>query len=244
MAKKIIEIRELSYRYPDGNQALQDINLEVCEGESVGIIGPNGAGKSTLLLHLNGILGENGKVRVLGNTTEEKNLSFIRSKVALVFQDPDNQLFMPTVFDDVAFGPINMRKSSQEVNSLVNKALSDVDMSNSINRSSHHLSFGEKKRVSLATVLSMNPEVLVLDEPSSNLDPKSRRELIVLLSKFDVTKIIASHDLELIRETCTKVVVLYDGKIVTQGPTAEILSNKSLMESYALEVPFSLRRHE
>ena len=241
MPKKVIQIKGLTYSYPEGTKALEDIAFEVFEGESVGIIGSNGAGKSTLLLHLNGILNGTNAVKVFDTTIEQENLSFVRSKVALVFQDPDNQLFMPTVFDDVAFGPINMKKNSKEVNSLVNKALSDVDMNSSIHRSSHHLSFGEKKRISLATVLSMNPEILVLDEPSSNLDPKSRRELIELLSSLQITKIIASHDLEMIREACSRVIVLYEGKIVAGGPTLEILSDRSLMDSYALEVPSSLR---
>ena len=241
MARKVIEIKNLTFTYPDGTKALENIKFDVFQGQSVGIVGPNGAGKSTLLLHFNGILNGSSAIKVLDTQIEQDKLPYIRSKVALVFQDPDNQLFMPTVFDDVAFGPLNMRKSKDETKFLVNKALSEVDMKNSANRSSHHLSFGEKKRVSLATVLSMNPEILVLDEPSSNLDPKSRRELIELLNSFNITKVIASHDLEMIAQTCQKVIVLFNGRIVASGPTAEILSDKALMEVNSLEVPFSLR---
>lgn len=239
--KETIKIRDLKYTYSDGTRALQGVDLSIFEKESVGLIGPNGAGKSTLLLHLNGILGGSGKVEIMGLEITDKNLDFIRNKVGLVFQDPEDQLFMPTVFDDVAFGPINMEKALEEVTATVSEALEEVDMLESINRVSHHLSFGEKKRISLATVLSMNPEILVLDEPSSNLDPKSRRHLMEVIRGIRVTKIISGHDLELILDICNKVVVLDKGKIAAHGGTKEILSNKSLMESHGLEVPLSLR---
>ncbi len=241
MVKKIIEIKGLNYSYPAGTEALRNINLDVFEGESLGIIGPNGAGKSTLLLHLNGILRGDSHVRVLDLEMEDRNLPRIRSKVGLVFQDPDDQLFMPTVFDDVAFGPINMDLDKEKVKHLVKQALEAVDMQDALNRSSHHLSFGEKKRISIATVLSMEPEILVLDEPSSNLDPKARQHLIDLLKGFKLTKIIAGHDLELILEICNRVAVLDKGVIVAEGDTKEILSNKSLMELHSLEVPVSLK---
>jgi len=238
-----IDVSHLDYAYPDGAIALHGISFSVAEGECVGIIGPNGAGKSTLLLHLNGILQSNSKSRItiLDTPLTDITITAIREKVGLVFQDPENQLFMPTVFDDVAFGPLNMKKSKEQTNSLVHHALEEVDMTDTVERSSHHLSFGEKKRVSVATVLAMNPHILVLDEPSSNLDPRSRRQLIELLKKFSHTKVIASHDLEMINELCSRVLVLYEGKIVAGGPTRHILSDKSLMESYALEVPISLR---
>lgn len=241
MAKKVIEIKGLNYSYPAGTEALKNINLDVFEGESLGIIGPNGAGKTTLLLHLNGILRGNSHIRVLERETEDRNLPWIRSKVGLVFQDPDDQLFMPTVFDDVAFGPINMDLDKEKVRNLVKEALRAVGMEDTDNRLSHHLSFGEKKRVSIATILSMGPEILVLDEPSSNLDPKARQHLIDLLKGFRFTKIIAGHDLELILEICNRVAVLDKGAIVTEGDTKNILSNKSLMELHNLEVPLSLK---
>ena len=232
MAKKVIEIKNLTYSYPDGTNALSDINLDIFEGESVGIIGPNGAGKSTLLLHLNGIFRNNGHVKVLDMDMSDNNLPKIRSNVGLVFQDPDHQLFMPTVFDDVSFGPINMGLNKNEVESSVDKALKEVDMLDSIKRPSHHLSFGEKKRVSIATVLSMNTQILALDEPSSNLDSKHRRELINLLKKLNLTKIIATHDLGLVLDICSKVILLDQGKIITTGNTQNILDNKYLLEKH------------
>ena len=243
MTKKVIEIKGLNYSYPAGagTEALKNINLDVFEGESLGIIGPNGAGKSTLLLHLNGILNGNSHIRVLDLEVEERNLPRIRSKVGLVFQDPDDQLFMPTVFDDVAFGPINMDLDKEKVRHLVKEALEAVGMQDALNRSSHHLSFGEKKRISIATVLSMEPEILILDEPSSNLDPKARQHLIDLLKRFRFTRIIAGHDLELILEICDRVVVLNKGRVISSGNTKEILSNESLMELHDLEVPLSLK---
>ena len=225
MAKKAIEIIGLSYAYPDGTKALSDINLDIYAGESVGIIGPNGAGKSTLLLHLNGILKGTGVIRVLDFKVNGKNLSQIRKKVGIVLQDPENQLFMPTVFDDVSFGPINMMMSREEVQASVEQALAEVDMLEAMGRSSHHLSFGEKKRVSIATVLSMETEILVLDEPTSNLDPRGRREIIKFLKNTDKTKIIASHDLQMISELCTRYVLLDKGKIIKSDSSLESLKN-------------------
>ena len=239
--REIIRVRNLGYVYPDGTKALQRVDLSIFEGESVGLIGPNGAGKSTFLLHLNGILQGKGKVEVLGLEIDDKNLNYIRSKVGLVFQDPEDQLFMSTVFDDVAFGPINMGLEERRVRNSVKEALKDVDMEETIQRCTHHLSFGEKKRISLATILSMKPEILILDEPTSNLDPKARRHLIELLKNFSITKIVAGHDLELILNICSRVALLDKGRIVATGDTREVLSNKSLMESHGLEVPWSLK---
>ena len=240
--KSIIKVRDLHYRYPQGANALQGLSLDIAQGESVGLIGPNGAGKSTLLLHLNGILrGTQGSVEVLGMRVEEKNLIPIRKKIAIVFQEPDNQLFMPTVFDDVAFGPLNAGYSKENVRKKVGKALQEARMEGYEKRCPHHLSFGEKKRITLATVLSMEPEVLILDEPSSNLDPRARRHLIELLKRLRLTKIISGHDLELILQICPRVILLDEGKIVTNGNAREVLSNKALMESHGLEVPLSLR---
>lgn len=240
--KKIIRVRNLDYIYPDGTKALKGMDLDIFKGESVGLIGPNGAGKSTLLLHLNGILkGRPGSVEVLGMKVEEKNLINIRQKVAIVFQQPEDQLFMPTVFDDVAFGPINAGYSKERVKGKVKEALKGVRMEDYEKRCSHHLSFGEKKRISLATVLSMEPEILILDEPTSNLDPRARRHLIKLLRNLNLTKIVAGHDLELILDICPRVILLDEGKIVANGGAKKILKDKSLMESHGLEVPLSLR---
>ncbi len=240
MQKKIIEVKNLSYSYPDGTHALKDISLEVFEGETLGIIGPNGAGKSTFLLHLNGILKGKGYIKVLDMDFNDKNLKSIRSKVGIVFQDPDNQLFMPTVFEDVAYGPLNMDMTKVEVEEAVINALKKVDMLYAMKRISHHLSFGEKKRVSISTVLSMNPEVLVLDEPSSNLDPKHRRELINLLKSLEITKIIATHDLDMVLDLCSRVILFNKGTIVADGETIKILNDKELLESNDLEIPLSL----
>ncbi len=241
MTEKAIEIKNLDYSYPDGTEALCNINLDVFEGEFIGIIGPNGAGKSTLLLHLNGIFRGNGNshIRIFDLDINDKNLAHIRSKVGLVFQDPDNQLFMPTVFDDVAFGPINMSLPKDGVEASVNDALEEVDMVSSIRRPSHHLSFGEKKRVSIATVLSMKPQILALDEPSSNLDPKHRRNLINFLQTLKLTTIIVTHDLDLVVQTCSRVALIDKGKIVAAGNTLDILRNKSLLETHDLEMPNS-----
>jgi cobalt/nickel transport system ATP-binding protein len=229
LENKIICIKNLHYSYPDGTKTLCDINLEIQRGESLGIIGSNGAGKSTLLLHINGILRGRGEISVFGKDLTDKNLPLIRSMVGLVFQDPDNQLFMPTVFDDVSFGPINMGMQRQDVEKSVHKALKEVDMLASIKRSSHHLSVGEKKRIAIATVLSMNPQILVLDEPSSNLDPKHRRALIKLLNMLEMTKIIATHDLDLIGQTCSRVVLMEEGKIVSGGLCPDFLAEAAIL---------------
>ncbi len=240
--RKVIKIKDLEYIYPDGIKAIEGINLDIFKGESIGLIGPNGAGKSTLLLHLNGILREGpGSIEILGMKVKKKTLTKIRQKVAIVFQEPDDQLFMPTVFDDVAFGPMNTGYSEEKVRRKVKEALKEVGMAGYEKRCSHHLSLGEKKRISLATVLSMQPEIMILDEPTSNLDPRARRHLIELLNNLNLTKIVAGHDLELILEICQRVILLDEGKIVTNGETREVLSNKSLMESHGLEVPLSLQ---
>jgi cobalt/nickel transport system ATP-binding protein len=237
--RKVIEIKGLNFTYPDGISALRDINLDVFEDETIGLIGPNGAGKSTFLLHLNGLLKGKGHVRILDLDINDKNLKKIRSKVGMVFQDPDSQLFMPTVFDDVAFGPMNMRLSKDDVKKAVTDALEKVDMIGFEKRLSHHLSFGEKKRISIATVLSMNPEILVLDEPSSNLDPKHRRNLINFLKELGITKIIATHDMDLVLDICTRVVLIDKGTIIADGEVTNILNNKDLLEAHDLEVPLS-----
>jgi len=232
--EEIIKVGDLSFCYPDGQQALVNVNLAIHKGETVAMIGPNGAGKSTLLLHLNGILHSNGAVRVLGRPVDDENLRWVRSKVGLVFQNPDDQLFSPTVFDDVAFGPINMGYSKDEVRELVTRALEWVGMTGYEHRSPHHLSIGEKKRIAIATVLSMSPEILVIDEPTSNLDPRSKWSLIDLLKGLPITKVIASHDLELVQALCHRTIVLDYGQVVADGATNHILADKPLLRAHGL----------
>ena len=231
---EVISIENLSYNYPDGLQALNGVNLVVKRGESVALVGPNGAGKSTVLVHLNGILRSNGCIKIMDQPITDKNLKWIRSKVGLVFQNPEDQLFSPTVFDDVAFGPINMGYPEVEVRRLVKKALEEVGMSGYENRAPHHLSWGEKKKIAFATVLAMSPEILVADEPSSNLDPRAKWSLIKLLNNLQMTKVIASHDLELVQAVCKRVVMMDKGKVVVDGPADEILKNKQLLYAHGL----------
>ena len=234
--KEAVSIEGLGYTYPDATEALKDIKLDIYEGESLGIIGPNGAGKSTLLLHLNGILNSNGAVKIFDLKVNKDNLMQIRRNVGLVFQDPDDQLFMPTVFDDVAFGPLNLDFSKAKVKELVDLALREVGMQLFPERISHHLSFGEKKKISIATVLSMQPKILALDEPTSNLDPKSRRDLINLLHSLSLTKIIASHDLKMIQDLCERTVILDEGRVVAVGLTQDILEDELLLKKHSLEI--------
>lgn len=233
----LVEINNLSYRYPDGTPALENISLTLAAGESLGIIGPNGAGKSTLLLHLNGILQGSGFIKIDGHIINGKNTFLIRRLVGLVFQNPDHQLFMPTVFEDVAFGPANMGLAKEEITKVVNSSLREVDMVAAKHRSSHHLSFGEKKRIALATVLAMDPKILALDEPSANLDPKHRWELIDLLKQMPVTKIIAGHDLELVKTLCDHIAILNRGKLNAFEKTTVIIGDKKLLSANDLIRP-------
>jgi cobalt/nickel transport system ATP-binding protein len=242
IAKKIIEIKNLHYAYPDGTVALKNVSMDIFEKESLGVIGPNGAGKSTLLLHLNGILRGDNHIKILDYGVSEKTLPLIRKNVGLVFQDPDSQLFMPTVFDDVAFGPLNMGLEGAQVSKAVNDALLAVDMLDCARRPSHHLSLGQKKRVSLATVLSMTPKILVLDEPLSDLDPKHRRNLIDILKHLEITKVIATHDLDLVLEICQRAVLLDGGELIACADTQNILKDKVLLEAHSLGIPSSLCR--
>lgn len=234
---KAVEIIDLEYTYPDKTKALDGINLEIQPGESIALVGANGAGKSTLLLHLNGINKGKGKINIQGLSVEEKNIKKIRSLVGMVFQNPDDQLFLPTVFDDVSFGPMNMGLDKEEIKFRTQKALEAVGMSGFEKRLSHHLSFGQKKRIAIATVLSMGPEILVLDEPTSNLDPRNRRNLVDLLKTFRTTKIIATHDMGMVANVCERVVVMSQGKIVADGATKEILTDEQLLDKYGLESP-------
>ncbi len=230
-----IEVEGLSFAYAGGPLVLQEVSFIIAPGERVALIGPNGAGKSTLLLHLNGILRGAGKVRVAGVEITERNRGQVLAAVGLVFQDPDDQLFSPTVAEDVGFGPLHMGYQPAEVQERVRRALADVGMSGFEKRLSHHLSGGEKKRVAIATVLSMDPEILVLDEPTAGLDPRSRRRLIGLLRGLPQTMLISTHDLAFVAEACTRTLVMDAGRIFADGPTADILADHQLLAAHGLE---------
>jgi cobalt transport protein ATP-binding subunit len=240
-----IEITNLKYRYHDGTEALRGASLRVAPGECVALLGPNGSGKSTLLLHLNGILPEklsgNGAVKILGEAIASQNLEKIRRQVGLVFQDPDDQLFCPTVQEDVAFGPQQLGLTEAEVAARVDKSLAQVGLAGFGHRATHHLSHGEKRRLCLAGVLACEPAILILDEPTSDLDPRGRREFKALLRQIPATKLIATHDLELAVELCPRAIVLDRGEIAADGPTVELLNNEELMLAHGLERPHILR---
>jgi len=240
MSEPIISISHLSFTYPDGRQALTDVSLSVARGEKVAVVGPNGAGKSTLLLHLNGTLRSrrDGCVQVAGLNVDDRTVRQVRARVGLAFQDPDDQLFSPTVFEDVAFGPLHLGCPEEEVRARVSRALAAVGMSGYEKQMPHHLSLGERKRISIATVLAMEPEVLVFDEPSAGLDPRARRNLIGLLRRLPQTMLIASHDMRLVWDFCPRTVILDGGRVVADGPTVELLSDEELMNRHGLEVPY------
>ena len=232
-----IEIENLVFKYPDGTRALDGINLRIAPGEKVALVGPNGAGKSTMILHLNGILHGEGQVCVAGMIVTQKNLAQVRAAVGLVFQDPDDQLFSPTVFDDVAFGPIYQGLPEKEVRARVADALAAVHMQEYAQRVSHHLSVGQKKRIAIATVLSMQPEILVLDEPTAGLDPRARRDLIHLLRELPQTMLIATHDLHMVAELLPRTVVMDNGRVVADDRTGMILQDEALLRAHGLEMP-------
>jgi cobalt/nickel transport system ATP-binding protein len=260
-----VEVRDLSYRYPDGRHALRGVDLTIDAGETVALVGPNGAGKSTLLLHLNGLLpgkardqhaghahgpgllarepGGNGAPRVWidGLEVNARNAPEVRRRVGLVFQDPDDQLFSTSVIEDVAFGPLNLGKSPAEARRIAVECLARVDLGGHAERVPHHLSFGERKRVCLAGVLACSPSVLVLDEPTANLDPRGRRRFIELIPSLPATKLIATHDLEMVLELCNRVILLDAGRVVAQGPTRTLLGDPNLLDAHGLEIPLSLK---
>jgi cobalt/nickel transport system ATP-binding protein len=237
-----LEVNELAYAYPDGHQALFGVDLCIQPGERVALLGPNGAGKTTLVLHLNGILTPgHGSVRVAGLPVTKANLAEIRRRVGIVFQDPDDQLFMPTVAEDVAFGPANFGVPRHELAERVAEALGAVDMADHADRSPLHLSGGQRRRVALATVLACDPEILVLDEPSSNLDPQARRELAEVLLRLDRTMLMVTHDLPYALQICPRAVILDDGVVVADGPTRELLGDAELLRRHRLELPFGFR---
>ncbi|WP_435008275.1 energy-coupling factor ABC transporter ATP-binding protein [Tundrisphaera lichenicola] len=258
-----IRVRGLTYRYPDGRPALRGVDLTIMPGESIALVGPNGAGKSTFLLHLNGILPGNARgaraihdhgsghptatgkpepaVWIDGLEVNARNAPEVRRRVGLVFQDPDDQLFSTSVIEDVAFGPLNLGKGKAEARRIALEALTRVDLADAADRPPHHLSFGERKRVCLAGVLACDPTVLVLDEPTANLDPRGRRRFLALIQSLPSTKLIATHDLEMALELCNRTILLDAGKVVANGPTRDILGDTALLEAHGLEMPLSLK---
>ena len=232
-----VDIRDLHFTYGDGTRALNGVNLYIAPGEKVALVGPNGSGKSTLFLHLNGILRGEGEVFVCGKQVQDDTLGAVRAAVGMVFQDPDDQLFSQSVFDDVAFGPIYMGYGPLEVDQRVDRALKAVGMRSARGRVSHHLSQGEKKRVAIASVLAMDPEILILDEPSADLDPRARREFIQLLAELPQTMLVASHDMHMVAELFSRMVIIDKGSIVADGATAELMRDTKLLEAHGLEAP-------
>jgi cobalt/nickel transport system ATP-binding protein len=235
-----LTVEDLVFAYPDGHKALEGVSFNIEMGEKVALVGPNGAGKSTLMLHLNGILAGNGTIQVDGMQLTKNNLPDIRARVGLVFQSPDDQLFSPTVFEDVAFGPLHMGFAEDEIYQRVETALSQVGMEDYVNRLSHHLSMGEKKRIAIATVLSMTPSLLVLDEPTAGLDPRSRRSLINLLSELPNTMLVSTHDMLMVRELFPRMIIMDHGRIVADGKTVDLLNDNVLLEGHGLEAPLKL----
>lgn len=242
MSHHVVEVKGLAFAYPDGTQALRGVSFRIPHGECVAIVGGNGAGKSTLLQHLNGyLMPVQGTVRVGDVILGRDTVSAVRRAVGMVFQDPDDQLFMPTVLEDVSFGPLNFGFTPDEVEERAKLALERVGVLHLQKRPPYKLSAGEKRAVAIASVLSVTPDVLVMDEPSSNLDPRGRRRLIELLKSFEHTRIIATHDLEMVVEICPRVIVMDHGQVMADGSTVEILGNETLMLRHGLEKPHSLR---
>ena len=233
----VLSVHDLHFSYHDHHTALRGVSFTLCKGDKVALVGPNGAGKSTLMLHLNGILTGRGDVTVGDKHIARDNLPAIRAMVGLVFQNPDDQLFSPTVFEDVAFGPLHMGLARDEVEARVISALQAVRMSGFRDRLSHHLSVGEKKRIAIATVLSMNPQILVLDEPSAGLDPRARRTLINLLRELPITMLVSTHDMKLVEELFPRTIVMDEGVIVADGMTKDILEDEKFLNEHGLEKP-------
>lgn len=243
MSHHKLEVKNLHFAYPDGQEAIKDISFIIHHGESVGIIGANGSGKSTLLMLIMGVLfPDKGEVKVGDVPVTKKTLAMIRQRLGMVFQDPDDQLFMTAVFDDVAFGPRNYNLDENEVNARVDEALELVGIPHLKDRAPFRLSGGEKRAAAIACVLSMKPDMLIMDEPSSGLDPKSRRRLINILKDFSHTKIITSHDLDMVLETCDRVIVLKGGEVAANGIASDVLTNGELLEECGLELPLSLQK--
>lgn len=243
MSHHIIEAQDLHFTYPDGTAGLSGVSFRIAHGESVALVGENGAGKSTLLLHLNGYLSPSqGMVRIGDSLVGQGSLNAVRRAVGMVFQNPDDQLFMPTVFDDVAFGPLNLGFPPEEVERKVRDALETVGVAHLAKRPPYKLSQGEKRSVSIATVLAMSPDILVMDEPTSSLDPRSRLRLIGLLKTFRHSKVIATHDLDMAMDLCERTIVLHQGRITADGPTADIFQDEDLLHRSSLEKPLSMQK--
>ncbi|MDH4317001.1 MAG: energy-coupling factor ABC transporter ATP-binding protein [Desulfobulbaceae bacterium] len=242
MSHHIVEVKDLRFTYPDGTVALKSISFRINHGESVALVGANGAGKSTLLLHLNGYLSPSeGTVRIGDIPLNKKTIKDVRKTVGMVFQDSDDQLFMSKVYDDVAFGPLNLGLTAEEVNSRVIAALKTVDVEHLKDRPPYKLSGGQKKRAAIASVLSMSPAILVMDEPTAGLDPRSRRQLINLLHGFEHTKIIATHDLDMVMDLCDRTIIIHGGEVLGDGPTADIFSDPTLLSAGHLEQPLRMQ---
>lgn len=239
MSVPTIAVEGLDFRYPDGTPALSEINLHIHPGERVALLGPNGAGKTTLILHMNGIhMPQRGAIAVSGLQLSTENVMEIRRRVGVVFQDPDDQLFMPTVRDDVEFGPRNLGLTGRDLDTCVDAALAAMDVADLAGRPPNHLSFGQKRRVAIAGVLAMQPSILVLDEPTSNLDPASRRELAEALKELPTTQLIVTHDLPFAYEMCGRAIVMDEGRVVASAPTQTLLADENLLRQHRLELPF------
>ncbi len=242
MSHHIVQTDNLHYTYPDGTIGLNGISFRITHGESVALVGANGAGKSTLLMHLNGyLLPSKGDIRIGDYPLNKKNIKAARRSVGMVFQDPDDQLFMPTVYDDLAFGPMNLGMPEEEITRRIHNALETVGASHLIHRPPHKLSGGEKRAVAIATVIVTSPDILVMDEPSSNLDPMARRRLINLLKTFEHTKIIATHDMDMALDICERTIILHNGEITADGPTIDLFSNEALLKKSGLEKPLRMQ---
>ncbi len=239
---KAVKFRHVSFNYPDGIEALKDINLTIYAKEKVAIIGPNGAGKSTFITLLNGVRRGDGEINILGLPLNKKNLPKIRSLLGIVFQNPDDQLFCPTIYEDIAFGPLNSGLNEAQIKENVQYALRETDLEGYEERSPFHLSFGERKRASIATILSLKPQIIAMDEPTSNLDPAHRRDIISWINQRKETFIVTSHDLDMIWDTCSRAIILNKGKIIADGAAKEILSRKELLEKNNLELPLRLQK--
>ena len=238
-----VRLRGLTYNYPDGTRGLRDVDLDVAEGEILAVVGPNGGGKSTLLMHLNGLLTGIGSVRVLGLEMKRENLSAIRRGVGYVFQDPQDQLFMPTLKEDVAFGPRNLGLPEGEIERRVLEALRQVGLEGKQDVLCHHMSLGEQRRAAIATVLSMDPRLMVFDEPNSSLDPAARRHLIRLMKGLPLTQVLATHDLEMVLDVAGRAVLMDGGRIIAEGEPRLLFADAALMDAHGLEVPHSLLPH-
>jgi|Tabmets5t2r1_1033131.scaffolds.fasta_scaffold09171_3 cobalt/nickel transport system ATP-binding protein len=233
----VIDAADLRFRYPDGREALRGVNLAVDHGERVAVLGPNGAGKTTFVYHLNGLLRGQGRLEVAGLEVEDGTVRELRPRVGLVFQDPDDQLFMPTVREDVAFGPLNMGERPSAVEARVDETLRMVRMEHAAERPPHQLSMGERRRVAIATVLAMRPQLLVLDEPTANLDPRARRELLEVLTTIERTMLVVTHDLPFAAQLCERAVILSQGRIAADGACTAVLADGDLLAAHDLELP-------